>query len=67
MANGLPAAIPLRDVELVVGGGLTITGALTVFRATSKAQTPLDTGLLLGLGLMAVGLYLLYDASRRRP
>ena len=61
----MPTAIPLRDVELVAGGGLTITGALTVFGAMGRARTGLDTGLLLGVALTAGGLWLLWDASRR--
>lgn len=67
MANALPAAIPLRDLELVAGGGLTITGVLTVFRAVNRAATPVDPAILLGLGLTGLGLFLLFDASRRRP
>lgn len=62
----MPTAIPLRDVELVAGGGLTITGALTIFGAMGRAQTGLDTGLLLGAAITAGGLWLLWDASRRR-
>lgn len=61
----MPTAVPLRDLELVAGGGLAITGALTVFRATGGAGTGLNMGLLLGAAMTGGGLWLLWDASRR--
>ena len=60
----MPTVISVRDVKLVAGGGLTITGALTVFRAVGRAQPGIDQGLVLGLALSGVGLWLLWDASR---
>lgn len=66
MPNGLPIAIPLRDLELMAGGGLAVTGTLIFFNGVVGAAQPVNLNTLLGGGMVAGGLFLLFDATKRR-
>ena len=66
MANGLPVAIPIRDLQLVAGGGLTITGTLIFFGGINQAASPINVNTLLGAGMAGGGLWLLWQAAKSR-
>lgn len=65
MPNGLPIAIPTRDLQLIAGGGLTVGGTMIFFGGIRQASQPVNLSTLLGGGMAVGGVWLLWQASRR--